>query len=513
MFNIISEINPDMLAGSLSVVIILTVLTALVALVAVFLIGKYHAVQNDDTLMVGRLKIGYVIGIVAVVGVAVRLLLTFVINGYADSYSSAYGVANDVVNINEGFEGFTGDHVNVAPLAGYIYALFGGWGLALGFGQDDIMMQFFLKLPLILADVATFAILYRIANKYANRYVSLALASQFMLSPMFFVMSSAWGSVYSLLLPAVLLTFYFLLNKNIFGMTVAVCAACLVSPDAIFIAPIVAIYLVYAFVKAIMRMVKVKPSFDAVFRDGTLYNVFYVPLCIVLGIAAIYLISLPAYYPDGVIGFADVYSQLFIRPFTYADGVLEYFAANGLNIFTIFTLNFTTLGTNFPTLFFVGIFLVLIVALVLVIFLMKRNRANIVLLASFVSLTVAVYFIGTGEWATAPALLLMLFCFAVAKDKRILKVFSLQSVFVTLNALLVMLGGNQISGTFNEEVFQMSSDTVFNTFSILLSVLSVLTHIYYTVVVMDITLTKRRKEFLTESMSSFGEVMHGWIRG
>ena len=107
----------------------------------------------------------------------------------------------------------------------------------------------------------------------------------------------------------------------------------------------------------------------------------------------------------------------------------------------------------------------------------------------------------------------MLFCFAVAKDKRILKVFSLQSVFVTLNALLVMLGGNQISGTFNEEVFQMSSDTVFNTFSILLSVLSVLTHIYYTVVVMDITLTKRRKEFLTESMSSFGEVMHGWIRG
>ena len=195
MFNIISEINPDMLAGSLSVVIILTVLTALVALVAVFLIGKYHAVQNDDTLMVGRLKIGYVIGIVAVVGVAVRLLLTFVINGYADSYSSAYGVANDVVNINEGFEGFTGDHVNVAPLAGYIYALFGGWGLALGFGQDDIMMQFFLKLPLILADVATFAILYRIANKYANRYVSLALASLFMLSPMFFVMSSAWGSV------------------------------------------------------------------------------------------------------------------------------------------------------------------------------------------------------------------------------------------------------------------------------------------------------------------------------
>lgn len=145
---------------------------------------------------------------------------------------------------------------------------------------------------------------------------------------------------------------------------------------------------------------------------------------------------------------------------------------------------------------------------------MKRNRANIVLLASFVSLTVAVYFIGTGRVGDrAPALLLMLFCFAVAKDKRILKVYSLQSVFVTLNALLVMLGGNQISGTFNEEVFQMSSDTVFNTFSILLSVLSVLTHIYYTVVVMDITLTKRRKEFLTESMSSFGEVMHGWIRG
>lgn len=515
MFNLIAEINTDTLPSSLAVIILFTLLTVALAFVAVFLIGKYHAVADEDTEKVGKLKTVYMLGIVFAIGLLVRLLLTFLVNGYGSAYNTVYNIANNVIKVKSGFEGYTTGFIGVAPLTGYIYTLFGGWGVALGIGQDEIMMQFFVKLPYLLADIATFFVIFGIAHKYANRYVALTLAGLFFLNPVFFVMSSMWGSEYSPFVLAVLLTFYFLLSKNIFGMTVTVSLACLVSKDAVFLAPIVAVYLVYALVKSIIKIVKTKPSFDMLFKDSTLYNVFYVPLCIILGFAMIYLISLPAYFPDGVVGFGEVMNQLFIKPFLYSsgEGALYYFAQNGLSIYTIFTQNYKTLGTNFPTMLFVGLFVALIVAVVVVIFLLRRNRANILLLASFVSLTVAVYFMGANEWAIAPSLVLMLFSFAVVKDKRILKVFSLLTLFITLNSLLVMLGGNQISSVLSPDFFNMASDGVLNAFSILLSVLTVLTHIYFTVIVLDVSLTKHRTLFATDSLSSFGEVMKNWARG
>lgn len=515
MFNLISEINADTLASSLAVIIIFTLLTVAVAVVAVFLIGKYHSIADEDTEKVGKLKTVYMLGIVLAVGVLVRLLLTFLVNGYGSTYSTAYEIANNVIRVNSGFSGYTTGFIGVAPLMGYLYTLFGGWGVALGIGQDELAMQLFIKLPYLLADIATFFVIYGIAHKYTNRYVSLTLASAFFLNPVFFVMSSMWGSEVSLLALAVLLTFYFLLNKNILGTTVSCCMACLISADAIFLAPVVLVYLIYAFVKSIIKIVKTKPSFDMLFKDSTLYNVLYVPLCIILGFAMLYLVSLPAYFPDGVVGFGDVLNQLFIKPFLYSsgEGGLLYFSQNGLSIYTIFTQNYVTLGSNFPTLLFVGLFVALIIALIVVIFVLRRNRANILLLASFVALTVAIYFMGAAEWAIAPALVLMILCFAVVKDKRILKVFSLLSVFVVLNALLVMLGGNQITSVLISEVFNMTTDGVLNVFSILLSVLTVLTHIYYTVIVLDVSITKHRTLFATDTLSSFGDVMRHWIRG
>lgn len=515
MFNLFSDINTDTLASSVTVIVLFTILTIALALVAVFLIGKYHAVAEEDTEKVGKLKTVYMIGIIFAVGLLIRLLLTFLVNGEGSNYSRVYELANNVVKINGGFDGYTTGFIGIAPLTGYLYALFTGMGINFGVGQDEIMMQLFVKLPYLLADIATFFVIYYIAHKYVNRYVALVIAGLYYLNPLFFVMSSMWGSEYSLLILAVLLMLWFLLKKNVFGMVVATSAAVLISPDAVFLAPVVAVYLIYLLVKAIIKIVRTKPSFDMLFKDSTLYNVFYVPLCIVLGFALIYLVSLPAYFPDGVVGFGEVMSQLFVKPFLYAsgEGALYYFSENGLSIYTIFTQNYKTLGTNFPTLLFVGLFIALIVAIVLVVFLLRRNRANILLLASFVALTVSIYFMGANEWAITPSLILMLFGFAVAKDKRILKVFTLLSVFVTLNALLAMLGGNQITSALLPETFSMASDGVLNTFSILLSVLTVLTHIYYTVIVLDVSLTKHRTLFATDRLSSFGEVMGNWVRG
>lgn len=159
MFNLLSEINSDTLAISLVIIILFTLITAVLAFVAVFLIGKYHSVDDEDTLKVGKLKIGYMIAILLVIGLAVRLLLTFTVNGYGASYNTVYTIANNVINVNDGFGGYTSSFIGVAPLMGYLYTLFGGWGVALGVGQDDIAMQLFVKLPYLLSDIAMFFVL------------------------------------------------------------------------------------------------------------------------------------------------------------------------------------------------------------------------------------------------------------------------------------------------------------------------------------------------------------------
>ena len=131
----------------------------------------------------------------------------------------------------------------------------------------------------------------------------------------------------------------------------------------------------------------------------------------------------------------------------------------------------------------------------------------------YMSATVAIYMMGFSEWSLVPSLALLLLCFAVIKDKRLLKVFSVLSVFVLLNALLVMLGGGQISGDLITDNTNLTSDGALNVFSILLSVLTVLVHIYFTVVVLDLAIAKHRKPFITESSASFGECMRHWVRG
>ncbi|MBQ7227101.1 MAG: hypothetical protein IJX05_01720 [Clostridia bacterium] len=514
MFNILSEINSDTLAISLVVVLLFVLLTIAVTLVAVFLIGKYHQLTKDDTVQVGKLKTTYLVAIILVVGLAIRVLMALVVNGYGENFQTVYDIGKNALKDGNGFEGFANNYLGIAPIMGYLYAFFAGLGSSAGLAVDDLAMQLFVKAPYILADIALFVTLYMIAKKYSNRYVALIIASLYYLSPLSFVMSSAWGSEYTVLALALVLTFYFMVNKNVFGMSVGMAVSCLVHSDAIVIAPVIAVYLIYVFVKSIIKIVKVKPSFDMIFKDASLYNVVYVPLCIALGVVLMYLLSLPAYLPDGVVGFGEVMEKILVSPFLYVSGesALYYFSQNALSLYTVLTLNFTTLGAKFASALFVGLFALVVAIVAAVIFIMKKNRANLLLLASYLSVTVGIYLIGASEWTLVPALALMLIAFAIIKDKRILKVYAIMSVFVALNALLAMLGGNQISSELVLGVFNMGSETAFNVFSILLSVLTVLVHIYYTVVVLDISLTKNRKLFVTEPTSSVGEIMKNWVR-
>ena len=513
---IASAATNDVLAANVIMIIFFVLLTLAATVVAVFLIGKYHALTNDETTTVGRVKPIHVFFIILAVGVALRLLLTFVVKGYGPTYSTAYGIANGVVGEDSGFSGFTSEYRSVAPLTAYLYTLFAGWGIAAGATMDSIAMQFFVRLPFMLADVALVCVIYYLARKYSNRYVALALCGMYFINPLSFIVSSMWGSEMILLALALVVLSAFVLSKNMFGICLTAAAACLVSSYAVFIVPVVGVYVVYTAVKSVVNIVKAKPSFDSVMRDQAYYNVFYAPLCLLLGFSVMYLVSLPAYFADGVVSFGSVMNQLFVQPFTVDSSALSRFTENGLGIYTVITNNFESVGPQFKTLVFAVLFVVISAVFTVVFWLMKRNRSNLILISSFMAFTVAVYMMGSDEWSLLPALVLMIPAFAATKDKRIFKVFAPVSLFVVINAMLSLFGGGMLSGTLVTGVTVTNLKQLggaYNAFSILLSVLTVLLHIYYAVVVLDIAVARNRKEFITDRTAGFGECMRGWVRG
>ena len=229
-----------------------------------------------------------------------------------------------------------------------------------------------------------------------------------------------------------------------------------------------------------------------------------------------YLVSLPAYFADGVVSFGSVMNQLFVQPFTVDSSALSRFTENGLGIYTVITNNFESVGPQFKTLVFAVLFVVISAVFTVVFWLMKRNRSNLILISSFMAFTVAVYMMGSDEWSLLPALVLMIPAFAATKDKRIFKVFAPVSLFVVINAMLSLFGGGMLSGTLVTDVTVTNLKQLggaYNAFSILLSVLTVLLHIYYAVVVLDIAVARNRKEFITDRTAGFGECMRGWVRG
>ena len=513
MFSNISEINTDIMAANIVLIVLFVILTAAISLVSVFLIGKYHALKNEETESVGSIKPIHVFFIILAVGIVVRLILTFTIKGYGPNYETAYDIAGRVVD-GDGFTGFT-SYRSFSPIIGYLYALFGGWGRSMGLVQADIAMQLFMKLPFLLADIALAGVIYALAVKYCNRYVAIAVSVLYFLNPLTFVMSSVWGSEMIILALALVVTFWFVLSKNMFGMCVAASVSCLVSSYAVFVVPVVGFYAVYSIVKSVINIVKAKPSFDSVMRDSAYSNVFYAPLCIIIGFALMYLLSLPAYYADGSVGLAEVYNRLFVMPFTSDSSAISHYTTNGLSIYTVITNNFASLGPQFNLVLFAVIFSAMTAVFTIVFYLMKHNRANLVLIASFMAFTAAVYMMGSNEWSLVPALVLTLPAYIATKDRRILKVFAATSLFVVINALLSLYCGGMISGDLitDADANNMAvAGGAVGVFSILLSVFTVLVHIYYAVAVLDITVAKRRKEFITDRTASFGECMGNWVR-
>ena len=186
---------------------------------------------------------------------------------------------------------------------------------------------------------------------------------------------------------------------------------------------------------------------------------------------------------------------------------------NSLGIFNLFMRNGKALNSRFPSVVFAVLFGVIITGIVLLVYLSKKNRANLVFLSAYILLTLATYFVGFNEFGLLGALFLLLTAFLLIRDKRILLLFGVLSLAVTVNATAVMASAEYFNnnvayyfsapGYAGSELLRGGAVAV----TIVCSVLAVLAHLYATMVLLDISMSNKRKVLPYAENATFGKAM------
>jgi Gpi18-like mannosyltransferase len=449
------------------------------------------------------------------IGFILRLIFVFVIKGYRAEYNALAALcdAGQKVPLADAYKSGTVSHY---PLVVYLYSLAGAVASVFGVTEVSFVMPLFVKLPLILADLAAAALFYHAAKKYVNEAVGLIIAGVTLLFPAFIFASAVWGSVFSLLALFAALAFYFVAAKN-YPAAIGFFSLCLLThSDALYIYPVVAVFLIYNYIKHFRAVRAARPQgFSALMRDKDGAAVVLIPAYIIVSTALIYLVTLPLLggYTANFFKWLNIF---YFKPLA----AFGSFGHNALNIFNLFGRNGVELVTKFPSAVFASLFGIITTALVLLVYLSRKNRANLAFLAAFVLLMLSVFYMGFSELNLMPALALLLLSFILIKDKRILQVFGLISLGVTLNAGAVMASAGHLG---NASDYDLSSANAAYTgkellnadgglaVSVIASLIVISALAYAMLILLDLSMSNRRKLFKSAESTSLADALKNFF--
>lgn len=474
----ISNAALDILIGAL-----LTLLTVAVLFFAVYLIIKFSGKEKGAD--VKKLLI-----VVLVVGFLLRFLLSIAVIGHRrELFETIYATLKDPDYFIDPSEP---PSTRLYPLTFYLIGMFAYPLLNGGLTYDNVILNAFIKLPFVIADVVTAYLLYRAGKKFANEYVGVILAALVCFCPIFIFASSLWGSIICLLIPIFVGAFLCLVEKKyVFAILIADLAL-LVAKEGMIILPVMFAYFLVVWIKSVIDYFKFG-------KKEVGKNIILIPLVAVLGQVLIYLISLPYTIPISGATYADFVELFFIIPIK--DN--RYFGENALNIYSVFGFNTEYAKSVIDQMVIAIIFAVFIAIITGVVYLSKRNRAVIVVFATYAVLTVTTYFVGFTALSVIPVLGLLLLSYVTTKDKRFIKSFCITSILLIVLTSVIYI----YAGYYNVlpiDIFQYSKeytggtwlvDGAFKVIMIVLSVLHVINHIYLTFTTFDITINNSVKKF------------------
>lgn len=440
------------------------------------------------------------------IGAIIRIVLALFVRGYIPEFTV---ITDFFLKIKS--DGFINNYYSGgAKLFPILYYFYGGIAGVLNLAADATLMPFIVKLPFIICDVITAVILYKAAKKYLNSAVGVIVAVFYSLCPLFIFGSSVWGSTYSVLAMFLVLSLYFLAQKRYVATMISFSVALLSGKEAIYLFPVFAVFLIYNFIKAINTLKKSGGSFADALKSKETSAIISIPVTFISCLIGMFLVCMPLLIDAGKLNFFDFTITFFFEPL----GTFEVFGRNALSIFNLFMRNGTRLGTSFPSVVFSIIFGIIIFAIVLLIYLSKKNRANLVFLSAYILFTLCTYFVDITELTLLPMMAILLLSYLFIRDKRILHVFSVVSLLIIINGFMVMISGDMLSnvdGVINHE----SSYILIGGFvasTIICSIFAILAHLYATLILLDISMSNKRKMLKENPSAPFLKSIKDWIK-
>ncbi|MCH5165709.1 MAG: glycosyltransferase family 39 protein [Clostridiales bacterium] len=423
------------------------------------------------------------------VGFALRLVFALCIRGFRDDYA-VFSRMFDHLN-TDGISGYYAGDASVVlyPVVYFIYLIFGGISNAMGFSQYALGMQFMVKLPLIIADLLAAFAVYKIAAKYINKRVALSLCAFVCICPIFFIGSSLWCTPITFTVMFACLACYFLARKKHLWTIVFMTAAAFSSKEGIYLFPVACVFSLYHFVRAIRNILKNSPKGKALLGSDYIAAIT-VPVGFVASLVGAYLVGLFMISSYSYNLFTFIYEFL-IAPLVG----WSYFTFNGLSVYTIFNQNGSVPSARFPSWVFALVFIAIITAVVCIVYFSKRNRATLVMLAAYSLFTMQTYYPGSTAIGFACVFAVLLAAYALVRDKRLLMILFASGLAYVVNTITALSCAGYLNNLgeyyFGTEQQLLSGNL--GIVGIICSVVTVLSHIYFTVVTVSVGMTGQKK--------------------
>lgn len=248
-----------------------------------------------------------------------------------------------------------------------------------------------LKLPSIVADIATAYLLYKLARKYSSLEISILVSAFYIFNPAIFINSTFWGQVDSFF-TFIVIAAMFMLSENRIGLSAALfAAAVLMKPQGIIFLPVLFFELV---------------------RQKSLKSFLKAAACAL--ITAIVLI-LPFSMNKGVLWIFKLFSNT-VAEYPYA-------SVNAFNFFSLIGKNYVKDTATPFLLSYHGwgmVFIVMITAFSWFIYIKGNNRAFASAAALLQIAGVFIFSTRMHERYLFPAAALAILAFIYLKDKRLL---------------------------------------------------------------------------------------------
>jgi len=339
------------------------------------------------------------------VGLFLRIPLALLINGHPFDLSTFKNWATTVVNNFSQF--YQGRNASDYPPF-YIYVLF----LIGKLGSLSALSPYFtllLKLPSIVADIATSFLIFKLAQKYLSFEISLLLAAFYTFNPAVLINSTIWGQVDSFFTLIIVAAIFFLSEKNIGLATGLFTAAVLMKPQGIIFLPVL---------------------FFELIRQKTLKSWIKV---IISGLVTAIVIILPFSLNTSGLWIFKLYASTL--------GEYPYASVNAFNFFSLLGANFTKdAGTLFVFSYHSWGLIAIVMITAFSWFLFIKGNSRVYASAVALLLIDGVFTFSTRmhERYLFPAVALSILTFIYLRDKRLILLASGFSTTIYINTHFVL---------------------------------------------------------------------------